>query len=402
MSRDAQGTTGSKAPDAVQNLPEVSVVRDDWPFRVQRRVGLIPRQGLGTVRRALFLALLTWLPIALWAWIRQRALPGTVPEPLLEHFALHIRCLVAIPLFVVAESVAHGVTTRLFPHFLTSGLVKEEDRGRFQGIVERLLRLRSQTLPWVFLLGLVVAWTAMAPVVTELHGLVWAGEPDGTFGFGGQWFLYVARPVFIAFVVAWLWRYGLIVLLLFRISRLDLSVVPTHPDRAGGLGFLEGLPNAFSLVILACSAVIAGTWAHEEVYHGVSLPSLRLPMAAFVVLLLALFLAPLLLFGPILRKARRRALLDYGALLAEHGRLVHRRWILGERLETNELLTAPELGPVADTLSLYGAVRNMRSAPIGKAAVLAIAVPAVLPIVVVIAIKIPIKDLLLKILKALA
>jgi hypothetical protein len=176
---------------------------------------------------------------------------------------------------------------------------------------------------------------------------------------------------------------------------------PSHPDQAGGLGFLERLPSAFSLVVLAASAVVAATWAYEEVYHGVAVQSLRVPMVALVALQVAFCLAPLLVFAPVLRRAKRGAILDYGALVARHGRLVHRRWIAGEPVGDEGLLAAPELGPVADTLSLYAAVRDMRIIPIGKPALLAIAIPAILPILVAVGLQIPLKDPLLKIAGAL-
>ena len=51
----------------------ISLVRDDLLFRIQRRIGLIPSQGLGVVRRTIFFALLAWLPIVVGRAIR--ALP---------------------------------------------------------------------------------------------------------------------------------------------------------------------------------------------------------------------------------------------------------------------------------------------------------------------------------------
>lgn len=43
----------------------------------------------------------------------------------------------------------------------------------------------------------------------------------------------------------------------WRVGRLDLSLVPTHPDRAGGIAFVEKLPGAFVLVTFALSAQLA-------------------------------------------------------------------------------------------------------------------------------------------------
>ena len=115
-----------------------------------------------------------------------------------------------------------------------------------------------------------------------------------------------------------------------------------------------------------------------------------------------LFLAPLLPWQRALAAAKRRAELEYGALVAEHGRLVRRRWIERQPVGDAPLLSAPEIGPVADTIALYEAARNMRSVPIGRRSLLAVLLPAAIPLVVVLAIEVPIKDLLLGLLKTLA
>lgn len=384
-------------PSADTSL-EISLIRDDLPFRLQRRVGLIPERGLGTARRALFFALLTWLPIVLWAGYMHRILPGTVDEPLLRHFGVHVRFLIAVPLFILGEGMLHKLSTTLIPYFLTSGLVRETQRQEFVDIIGHILRLRNRTLPWVAIAGIVLAITVLEPASAESHlghEVSWAEEgAPGRLGFGGWWFMYVSRPVFSALLAAWLWRLVLVFLLLRRISRLDLALVPTHPDGAGGLGFLERLPTAFSLFSFAVSAVLSSRLAHSVVYHGVGVQSLKGVFAVFLIVILAICIAPLLSFIGPLAAAKRQALLEYGALIGEHGRLVRRRWILGETDLDDRVLQAPELGPVADTLTLYEAVKKMRVAPVGKPALLAVAVPALIPILGVLSIQIPIKDLL--------
>ncbi|MEW6272986.1 MAG: hypothetical protein AB1689_27225 [Thermodesulfobacteriota bacterium] len=381
----------------------VSLVRGDVPFRLQRALGLIPPDRFGVVRRALLLAVITWLPIVVWAGVRHRMLPGAVAEPLLQHFGIHVRCLVAIPLFVLAEAVAHGVTTRLVPYFLRSGLVRERDRASFVGAVRDLVALRDSSRPWVVIVALVLAVTFVAPVVEDAHEVLWAsGEPARGLGFGGLWFLYVARPVYFALLLGWVWRVALVALLMRRVARLELALVPTHPDRAAGLGFLERLPSAFSLVVLGCSAVIASRWAHEVVYHGVHVVDLRMPALALLVVVLIVFLSPLLVFVPKLARTKRQAVLEYGALVGRHGRLVRGRWITHEAVDDPELLSAPEIGPVADTLSLYDAVQKMRVAPLGMSSVLSVLVPVLVPLLLVASIEIPVKDVLLKLVATLA
>jgi hypothetical protein len=182
---------------------------------------------------------------------------------------------------------------------------------------------------------------------------------------------------------------------------LDLQLVPTHPDRCGGLGFLQNMPRVFAPVIVASSAVLAGRWAHDVLYHGTRVESLYLPMGLFVVLALVLFLVPLLVFVPNLLALKRRGLLAYGALVGRHGRLVERRWVRGETVADDGLLEAPELGPVADTLTLYEAIQKLRAAPIGKQSIVTVAGAAIIPMLPVIAIQIPIKDQLLSVIKIL-
>jgi hypothetical protein len=377
------------------------LIRGDLLLRAQRAIGLVPRDGLGVGRRALVLALVAWAPIALWGLFRSRALPGGVEEPLLAHFGIHARCLVGIPLLVIAEAASHRVTTRLVPQFVDAGLVDEAGRARFRETLRGVARLRDQTLPWAALLGLLVAVLLVAPSPAANHELAWAGEPAGGFGFGAFWFTWVMRPIFTVLLLAWLWRLILAFVLCARLARLDLALVPTHPDRAGGLGFLESLPSAFGPVVLALSAVFASRWAHDVLYHGVHVTELRMPMIAFGVAVLVLFLAPLLPWGRPLAAAKRRAELEYGALVARHGRLVRRRWIEHQPVGDVSLLSAPEIGPIADTLALHEAVRKMRILPIGRRSLLAVLLPAAIPMLGVLAIEIPVKDLLLGLLKTL-
>jgi hypothetical protein len=381
----------------------LSLVRDDPPFRVLRTVGLIPRKGLGTGRRAVFFALLTWLPIAIWDALVRPAASAAGGEPLLQHFSVHVRCLLAIPLLILAQGLAHKTTTRLLPWFVKSGVVPEEKRPRLEDVVHGVARLRNAIAPWIVIAGLVVAWTAIQPVLQNADDLSWANEASGSgaahLGFGGWWFLFVARPIYIVLLLAWLWRLVLLTKLFRGIAKLGLDLVPTHPDRVGGLGFVERFATIFGPVAFALSVVLASHWAHQVVYHDLPVQSLKAPAVAFLVVVLVVFLFPFVAFVGPLAAAKKRAELEYGALVGEHGDLVRKRWILKETIADDGLLHAPEIGPVADTVSLYEAVEKMRPFPIGKRALIAVALPALIPIVLVIAIKVPVREILGKLLK---
>jgi hypothetical protein len=261
--------------------------------------------------------------------------------------------------------------------------------------------------PWLVIAVLIGVWLAIPPGLLHLHELAWAeadrplDPANKSLGFGGWWFLYVARPIFMLFLAAWLWRLVLCSVLLHRLAKLDLQIVPHHPDRLGGLQFVEEIPRMFGPLAFACSTVLAGRWAHDTVYHGLSLPSLKMQGAVYLVTLLVICLAPLAAFMPLLARVRRRALFQYGALVSDHCRKLHRRWIARENLADDEVLDAPELGSAADVEGLYAAVQKMRSLPVGKRSLLAVVVPAIIPLLAVVALKIPIRELLGKVLRAL-
>ena len=375
--------------------------RNDLLIRIQRKLRIAPQTGLGVGRRAIFFALLTWLPLVIWAALNDRLVDAQTGEPLLAHFGIHIRCLVAIPLLIIAEAMAYKVILRIISQFRSSGIVADEQHPAFLAVLKKVASLRDSSYPWIVLFCLAFAWTLGSPVHVDSDEMSWAVS-GSSFGFGGWWFLYVARPIFLVLLLGWLWRIALIILLFFRISRLELSLVPTHPDKSGGLGFIKGLPSAYFMVSLAVSAVLASRWMHEMVYHEQTLSSFKLPFALFAVIWVVIVLSPLFLMAPCLSAMKRNALRNYGALVGQHGRFVHQRWILGQPVEANGLLDAPELGPVADTAAIYDAVNNVSPLPVGKSTFMAALIPIVIPMLFVVAQQIPIRDLMLKLLKTLA
>lgn len=378
---------------------------DDWPLRWQRKLGLAPRHGgMGLKRRAVFFALLTWLPLAVWAVLHGHAFPpelsGSDAEPLLAHFGVNVRCLLAIPLMILSEGMLLSATVDMAKQFVRNGIVIEAQQAQFMSLLQAAARRRDSSMPWIIVLCLTVVWVITDPASAGTHGLSWAVEA-GSLGFGGWWFAYVARPVFIALLAGWLWRIVLVFLFFRSISKLDLSLVPSHPDCAGGLGFLEYYPRAFFLLTFAVSAVIASGWAHDVVYHAKDVHELIKPMAALAIVWSLILLSPLLVFSPKLAAAKRQGKNEYSRAVGEHGRLVRQRWILNQPVPDEELLDAPGIGPVADANAMYDAVKVMSVVPINKAVLVSVLLPLLIPMLVVFSIQIPVKELLMTLAKAL-
>ena len=304
-------------PDA-----EFSPIENELPLRCARRLHLVPANGLGVGRRAIFLALLTWLPIVLWAAATGHLWNDATGDKLLQHYGVHTRCLVAIPLLVLAEAALHKASLRIVPQFVASGLIGDADTGSIRRAARRRAAIaRHVVAVGVCVFGAALAWSlANRPELND-DALSWAVEGNGRLGFGGLWAAYVVRPIFLALVLGWLWRIILVAYWFWRVGRLDLALVPTHPDRAGGLAFVEKVPGAFAMVTFALSAILASHWAHEIVHHAATLQSFKLPAVGFVALWTLLMLLPLLALAPALAATRGRAIPAYAALVGEQGRL---------------------------------------------------------------------------------
>jgi hypothetical protein len=395
------GQAGTAVDDSAIDM---SLVRDDLGFRVQRRLGLIPRDSRSSLRRALIFAAFCWLPIVVWAALTGRASDNHNGDALFAHFGVHVRCLVAIPVLVFAEGIEQKMVPPLLRYFVESGLVSTDMLPRFRALIKRFECLKNRALPWVLIAGLALAWSTAGAMVAQANDVTWQSVPGDKVGritFGGWWFILVVRPLFTALLLAWLWRACLAFILFFRLSRFPLAFAPVHPDRAAGLGFVERFALIFSPVAFAVSTVVAAAFAHDIVYHGVNVTDIKGELIATAVLLTVIFLVPFIPFAVTLGKVKREAIFGYGSLVGHHGRLVHRRWILREEIGTPEILDAPELGPVADVQAVYQAIRSVRTVPIGKLGLIAIALPAALPMMIIAAMQLPLQSIVAKVLKTL-
>ena len=164
----------------------------------------------------------------------------------------------------------------------------------------------------------------------------------------GWWYILVSLPILVFFLLRWVWIFMLWAWFLFRVSRLDLELTPTHPDRAGGLGFLGWGLASFSLVLMAVSAVLSGSFAREILHRGSSLDSLKYHVMVFVVLAIVIVHAPLLAFVGKLARSRFRGLLNFGTLIWRHDRAFDEKWVKSLDTKQESLLGSPDVSSLAD------------------------------------------------------
>jgi hypothetical protein len=101
---------------------------------------------------------------------------------------------------------------------------------------------------------------------------------------------------------------------LWQVSRIELSLIPAHADRAGGLGFLASTGYAFAMLAAAHGAIVAGRIASRIFLVGATLPQFADEIGVMVIFVLCVVLGPLLVFGPQLAAAKQVGLREYGTL----------------------------------------------------------------------------------------
>jgi hypothetical protein len=378
-----------------------SIVRGDPLFRLQRALRLVSDEHLFVARRAILFALLTWVPMAAVAFFFAGDSARHGSEAFLSHFGIHARCLIAIPLLIIAEVRADWMSGRIVSQFTSSGLVPESERARFDEVLQRTTRLRDAWWAWLAIAVLVAA-TAVFGITRSAvaHEMAWAARADGSLSPAAWWFFLVVRPLGTTLMLAWLWRLAITVILLRRVTGLKLDLIPAHPDRVAGLGFVEQTVVIFNPVVLAISATVCAHEAHFVLKHGVLVQSLKVQAIGLVVILLAIFLSPLFAVAPALRVFRRRAYFEYASLVGRVDAAFDRRWVQDRGAEAKDTLDRSDFSALADAQTVFETVASVRPLPISKANVMTVLISILVPMLCLVAVQVPVKQILARVAEA--
>jgi hypothetical protein len=223
--------------------------------------------------RVIVISLLAWLPLLVLSALEGQLLGGSAAVPFLLDVEVHIRFLVVVPLLIAAELVVHQRMRFVVRQFLERSLIPESALTRFNAAIASAFRLRNSVLAevlliaFVYVVGVLIIWRQYTALATA----TWYAAPTvegSTLSFAGVWYGYVSLPIYQFLLMRWYFRIFIWMRFLWQVSRIDLSLVPTHPDRVGGLGFLANTVFAFTPLAVAHGAVVAGWIANRIFYLG--------------------------------------------------------------------------------------------------------------------------------------
>jgi hypothetical protein len=212
--------------------------------------------------------------------------------------------------------------------------------------------------------GLVVFMLITVPP-DELPSWFWLKSDYQVISLAGWWNALVSVPLFILLFFGWLWRVFLWARFLWLMTRLDLRLIPGHPDHAGGLMFVGDSLRAFWLVSFALGAIVAGQVANRIMFHGESLATFKHIAIGLVVFVLILFVGPLTLFVGKLRATKRRGDFVYGAMASEVGRQFEHDCLNRERVANEEPPNPQDFSLHSNIYSVVANVYGMKDFPFG-------------------------------------
>jgi hypothetical protein len=336
-------------------------------------------------RQILTAIALTWVPIMGFGLFNE--LRGQ-REPLLHHAAMHVRLLVAAPVFLFIDEIFPRTCSVILGQLVFKSFIPDQAEPAFQRILRSGARLANSWVPEAVLLVVCVGLG-----IGALLGVVPASgvSENAPWTHAQVWYALTDWP-FVQFLL-WrsLWRWMIWVRILFGLSRIPLNLVPTHPDRRAGISFLR-LPSVgyCAFLLFAVASTLCAEWG-DKLTLGASLAGFSPLLALFAGVGGLIAFGPLLAFAPQLFWARRRGIIDCGGRACDEGRRFQRRVAEARALE--EPTAAVEVSALADVGAVYReAVDRLQIVLVDRRDLFALLIATILPVVPMMLIRVPLED----------
>lgn len=354
-------------------------------------------------RRAILLVGVCWLPLLLLTLIQGNLFNRDLDISFVVDPIPYVRFLITLPILIIAEALIDPLIAAVISSISTSGIISPARRGTYESALAVLgTRIASRTADIViiaitYLLAIVILMSAAEQAEVGSLSTWVASDSDGQYrtSYAGLWFYLVSSPVLLILLFRWLWRIANWCEFLFRVSRIRLDLQPTHPDHAGGLGFLRNSQNAFLVIFFAFATMLSATMAQEMLFTGATVTTGLPVVVSFVIVSLLISTLPLLFFSRHLMRAKRRGRIVYGALGYRLSCAFDKKWASQEDSQVGEkLLETADASAVCDYSTIYDIVKNMHFVPVSIREYLAQAIILTIPFVPLVFIEIPFAEVI--------
>ena len=387
----------------LRDTQDFSLVHGGPLFQLLLRAHLSSAEMSLVARRMIVFVLITWVPLLVLAALERNLLATNVAVPFLLDLETHIRFLVVVPLLLAAELIVHRRLLSVARTFLDRNLIPQTAMPRFDAAIMSALRLRNSVLievlliVSVYVIGVLFVWRRFIAIdVSTWYAIPAAAGSNLTHA--GLWYAYLSLPFFQFLLLRWYFRLFIWMRFLWQVSRINLSLIPTHPDQVGGLGFLANTVYGFSVLLTAHGAMLAAQIANRIFFAGAALFDFKLEIAVMVAVLMCIVFGPLLVFSPQLARVKRTGLNEYGTLAERYVRGFDEKWLRHGMQGSEPLMGSADIQSLADMGNSFSVVRSMRIAPVTRDAILQLAAAVLVPLIPLLLTVMPLEELTSKLL----
>ena len=376
--RDSVSPSG---PELLQEVPDFSLVLGGPLFQLLHKARLKGESLEFLQRRILVSIQLTWIPLILLSAFGT-GIHSAGRISFFHDVEVHARFLVALPILIAAELLVHSRLRPFVRRFVEWRIVLPEDMPRFLKAIDSAQKIRNSVYVELALLAAVYSlglWFWNGRV--ELGVPTWYALPGGRWNLtpAGYWYVFVSLPLFQFLLLRWYVRLFIWFRFLWQVNRINLNLVPTHPDRCGGLSFIGRSSYTYAPILFAQGVILAGIVTGRILYRGEPLISFRMQILGFVLFFVGVVLGPLLMFTPRMMRARRSGLADYGLFAQRYVESFDHKWVRSA-YPSDELLGAGDIQSLADLGNSYQVIREMRIVPFGLTDISRLAAAAAVPL----------------------
>lgn len=382
------------------NEENFSLTENGFITHVLKKFKLEHKRGL----LAILVLCISWLPLVIITAI-DGTLYGGTGLPFLKDIAMQGRMLIGIPLLILIKKVIYSKIPDVL-QYVSELLIYPEDRERFMsGPMHKARRSTDSTMSEIIFL-LAVIGIAIIPAevtaifITDKESGSWLiSVEDGrpAMSLARKWTQYISIPIFQFLLIRWIWRYLVWIVLLFRISNMNLNLKPTHPDGSGGLSIIFLAQRYYHLFFVVCGMVISSVLINQLLLKTATFDTFKLEILGYILFAVFLNLFPMLFFTRKLIKTKFEGQLELSRAGINLSKKYEEEWV--KTMGTEKRVADDTVDPSmqVDYSGVYILLQDLRIIPIRFNDIIIMIVTLFIPFIPIFFIQYSIVELLQKI-----
>jgi len=352
---------------------------------------------------AILVLSITWLPLIISTAIDGTLYAGT-GVTFLKDLAIQGRLLVGILMLILIKDIVYIRIPRVL-QYIYEVLIPPNEKEHFISGALRRAKKSTDSIWSEIIFFLAVTIFAISPAETTTlflmqvesgSWLISQKEGREVLSFAGNWAQYISIPIFQFLLLRWLWRYIVWLILLYRISKINLILKPTHPDGSGGIGIIILAQRNFLMFFIACGMAISCVMINLLLNKGISFDVLKIEILGFIIFSIILLIFPLLFFMRKLIKTKYEGQLELSKAGINLSNKYEEEWVkpMGNEKKIAEDTVDPSMQ--VDYSGVYLLLQDLRIIPLRVSDVMFMAIALYLPFIPIFFIQFSIVELLQK------